>query len=77
MRISFLPLYAVDFEMWHLELIIGLVVLISSCRFLLLKTWTDFAESSEAANQQVNQVTVAEMCFKAPKIWLKDYSNMR
>ncbi|XP_028797818.1 uncharacterized protein LOC114753309 [Neltuma alba] len=42
-----------DFEMWHLELIIGLVVLISSCRFLLLKTWTDFAESSEAANQQV------------------------
>ncbi|KAF7813650.1 CAAX amino terminal protease [Senna tora] len=42
-----------DFEMWHLELIIGLVVLISSCRFLLLKTWTDFSESSEAANQQV------------------------
>ncbi|XP_054785801.1 uncharacterized protein LOC129292257 isoform X2 [Prosopis cineraria] len=42
-----------DFEMWHLELIIGLVVLISSCRFLLLKTWTDFAESSEVANRQV------------------------
>ncbi|KAK7318693.1 hypothetical protein RJT34_03399 [Clitoria ternatea] len=41
------------FEMWHLELITGLVVLISSCRCLLLKTWTDFAESSEAANQQV------------------------
>ncbi|KAK4283510.1 hypothetical protein QN277_000453 [Acacia crassicarpa] len=42
-----------DFETWHLELIIGLVVLISSCRFLLLKTWPDFAESSEAANQQI------------------------
>ncbi|XP_010248785.1 PREDICTED: uncharacterized protein LOC104591591 isoform X2 [Nelumbo nucifera] len=42
-----------DFEMWHLELIAGLVVLISSCRYLLLKTWADFAESSEAANQQV------------------------
>ncbi|KAE9610343.1 hypothetical protein Lal_00006056 [Lupinus albus] len=41
------------FEMWHLELIAGLVVLISSCRYLLLKTWPDFAESSEAANQQV------------------------
>lgn len=42
-----------DFEMWHLQLITGLVVLISSCRYLLLKTWPDFAESSEAANQQV------------------------
>ncbi|OIW00368.1 hypothetical protein TanjilG_05718 [Lupinus angustifolius] len=41
------------FEMWHLELIAGLVVLISSCRYLLLKTWPDFAESSEVANQQV------------------------
>ncbi|XP_059447467.1 uncharacterized protein LOC132178906 [Corylus avellana] len=41
------------FEMWHLELITGLVVLISSCRYLLLKTWPDFSESSEAANQQV------------------------
>ncbi|RDX58207.1 hypothetical protein CR513_62489 [Mucuna pruriens] len=41
------------FEIWHLELITGLVVLISSCRYLLLKTWPDFAESSEAANQQV------------------------
>ncbi|PON91426.1 CAAX amino terminal protease [Trema orientale] len=42
-----------DFEMWHIELITGLVVVISSCRYLLLKTWPDFAESSEAANQQV------------------------
>ncbi|KAL5760022.1 hypothetical protein ACOSQ2_018860 [Xanthoceras sorbifolium] len=42
-----------DFEIWHLELIIGLVILISSCRYLLLKIWPDFAESSEAANQQV------------------------
>lgn len=39
--------------MWHLELITGLVILISSCRYLLLKTWPDFAESTEAANQQV------------------------
>ncbi|KAI5384604.1 uncharacterized protein LOC127104567 [Lathyrus oleraceus] len=41
------------FEMWHLELITGLVVLISSSRSLLLKTWPDFAESSEAANRQI------------------------
>ncbi|KAJ6689123.1 hypothetical protein OIU85_005522 [Salix viminalis] len=40
-------------EMWHLELITGLVILVSSCRYLLLKTWPDFAESSEAANHQV------------------------
>lgn len=42
-----------DFELWHLQLITGLVVLVSSCRYLLLKTWPDFAESSEAANQQI------------------------
>ncbi|XP_065875145.1 uncharacterized protein [Euphorbia lathyris] len=42
-----------SFETWHLELIAGTIVLISSCRYLLLKTWPDFAESSEAANQQV------------------------
>ncbi|XP_074331914.1 uncharacterized protein LOC141668799 isoform X2 [Apium graveolens] len=41
------------FQTWHIELITGLVVLISSCRYLLLQTWPDFAESSEAANQQV------------------------
>lgn len=48
-------LSAVGFEMWHLELITGLVVLISSSRYLLLKTWPDFAESSEAANKQVTE----------------------
>ncbi|GJS62161.1 E3 ubiquitin protein ligase AIRP2 [Tanacetum coccineum] len=42
-----------DFEIWHLQLITGLVILISSSRFLLLKTWSDFAESSEASNQLV------------------------
>ncbi|XP_059657776.1 uncharacterized protein LOC132304216 isoform X2 [Cornus florida] len=42
-----------SFEMWHLQLITGLVILISSCRYLLLKTWPDFSESSEAANQQI------------------------
>ncbi|XP_070671177.1 uncharacterized protein [Malus domestica] len=41
-----------DFEVWHLQLISGLVILISLSRYLLLKTWPDFAESSEAANQQ-------------------------
>ncbi|XP_038886749.1 uncharacterized protein LOC120076873 isoform X3 [Benincasa hispida] len=41
-----------SFEMRQLQLIIGLVVLISSSRFLLLKAWPDFAESSEAANRQ-------------------------
>ncbi|KAL6983814.1 hypothetical protein U1Q18_017188 [Sarracenia purpurea var. burkii] len=44
---------SLSFEMWHLQLITGLVIGISSCRYLLLKMWTDFAESSEAANQQV------------------------
>lgn len=34
-------------------MITGLVILISSCRYLLLNTWPDYAESSEAANQQV------------------------
>ncbi|KAL3337336.1 hypothetical protein AABB24_029810 [Solanum stoloniferum] len=43
----------VTFQMWHLELITGLVILVSSCRYLLLKIWPDFAESSEAANSQV------------------------
>ncbi|KAL3649837.1 hypothetical protein CASFOL_006240 [Castilleja foliolosa] len=42
-----------SFELWHLELITGSVILVSSCRFLLLKIWPDFAESSEAASQQV------------------------
>ncbi|XP_024960891.1 uncharacterized protein LOC112501482 [Cynara cardunculus var. scolymus] len=42
-----------NFEMWHLQVVAGLVILISSSRFLLLKTWSDFAESSEASNQQV------------------------
>ncbi|KAL3501071.1 hypothetical protein ACH5RR_035520 [Cinchona calisaya] len=40
-------------ETWHIELIAGLVILISSCRYLLLNSWQDFAESSEAANRQV------------------------
>lgn len=39
--------------MWNIELIVGLIILISSLRFILLKTWPDFAESSEAANQHV------------------------
>ncbi|XP_056864866.1 uncharacterized protein LOC108853786 isoform X2 [Raphanus sativus] len=34
-------------------LIAGTVVLISSSRFLLLNSWPDFADSSEAANQQI------------------------
>nr|KJB60989.1 hypothetical protein B456_009G334200 [Gossypium raimondii] len=40
------------FELWHLELITGLVLLISSCRYILLKTWQYFAESSDTANKQ-------------------------
>ncbi|KAM1300523.1 hypothetical protein ACFX15_011340 [Malus domestica] len=38
-----------DFEVWHLELISGLVILISLSRYLLLKTWPDFAESSKVS----------------------------
>lgn len=41
------------FELWHLELVVGSVLLVSSTRFLLLKIWPDFAKSSETANQQV------------------------
>ncbi|XP_074274351.1 uncharacterized protein LOC141598569 [Silene latifolia] len=41
------------FEVWHLELIAGLVVLISVSRYTLLNTWPDFAESSQSANTQV------------------------
>lgn len=51
-------LYAVGFETWHLGLIAGIVVLISSSRFLLLKSWPDFADSSEAANQQVKKHSI-------------------
>uniref|UniRef100_A0A803L104 CAAX prenyl protease 2/Lysostaphin resistance protein A-like domain-containing protein n=1 Tax=Chenopodium quinoa TaxID=63459 RepID=A0A803L104_CHEQI len=40
-------------EVWHLELVIGLVVLISLSRYTLLKIWPDFSESSEGANRQV------------------------
>lgn len=54
--ILFLSFCTVDFEVWHLQLITGLVVLISSSRYILLKTWPDFAESSKAANQQVSTV---------------------
>ncbi|QHO02578.1 CAAX amino terminal protease family protein [Arachis hypogaea] len=43
----------VGFEMWHLELFTGFVVFISSSLRLLLNTWTDFADSSQAANLQV------------------------
>ncbi|XP_073304862.1 uncharacterized protein [Primulina huaijiensis] len=41
------------FELWHLELVVGSVLLVSSTRFLLLKIWPDFAKSSETANRQV------------------------
>ncbi|KAB2084344.1 hypothetical protein ES319_A05G328100v1 [Gossypium barbadense] len=41
------------FELWHLELITGLVLIISSCRYILLKTWRYFAESSDTANKQI------------------------
>lgn len=54
----FFLLCTVGFEMWHLELITGLVVLISSSRYLLLRIWPDFAESTEAANRQVAQFVV-------------------
>ncbi|XP_051179500.1 uncharacterized protein [Lolium perenne] len=40
-------------ESWHLELVAGLVILISSTRYILLQTWPDFRDSSEAANTQI------------------------
>ncbi|KAF8731388.1 hypothetical protein HU200_016448 [Digitaria exilis] len=42
-----------DFETWHLELVAGLVIVISSSRYILLQTWADFRDSSEAANRQI------------------------
>ncbi|XP_040968003.1 uncharacterized protein [Gossypium hirsutum] len=45
--------YRFGFELWHLELITGLVLIISSCRYILLKTWRYFAESSDTANKQI------------------------
>ncbi|CAM8947627.1 unnamed protein product [Rhodiola kirilowii] len=42
-----------SFEIWHMQLIAGLVVLVSSCRYLLLNLWPEFEESSQAANQQI------------------------
>ncbi|PKU77014.1 hypothetical protein MA16_Dca001620 [Dendrobium catenatum] len=42
----------VGLEMQDVPLTIGTVALISSCRYILLKTWPEFSESSEAANQQ-------------------------
>ncbi|KAG2639556.1 hypothetical protein PVAP13_2KG432400 [Panicum virgatum] len=41
------------FETWHLELVAGLVIVISSSRYILLQTWSDFRDSSEAANTQI------------------------
>ncbi|XP_039793261.1 uncharacterized protein LOC120659247 isoform X2 [Panicum virgatum] len=42
-----------NFETWHLELVAGLVIVISSSRYILLQTWSDFRDSSEAANTQI------------------------
>lgn len=64
-------LSTVTFQMWHLELITGLVILVSSCRYLLLKTWPDFAESSEAANSQVG--TYSHTFFG----WIKGLASLR
>jgi hypothetical protein len=53
---------AVNFETWHLELVVGLVIVISSSRYILLQTWSDFRDSSEAANRQVCNYAYFE-CF--------------
>ncbi|WVZ92409.1 hypothetical protein U9M48_038478 [Paspalum notatum var. saurae] len=42
-----------NFEAWHLELVAGLVIVISSSRYILLQTWSDFRASSEASNRQI------------------------
>lgn len=42
-----------NFETWHIELIAGLVIVISSSRYILLQTWSDFRDSSEAANREI------------------------
>lgn len=40
-------------ESWHLEVILGLVVVVSISRQLLLKAWPEFLESSNIANKEV------------------------
>lgn len=66
---------AVGFEIWHLGLVTGLVVLVSSCRYLLLKTWPDFAESSEAANQQVAVLFLSpEGLVQASHVYVGNYA---
>ncbi|KAA8529684.1 hypothetical protein F0562_034216 [Nyssa sinensis] len=45
--------YIIQFGRLLLYLANGLVILISLSRYLLLKTWIDFGESSKAANHQV------------------------
>ncbi|KAG0455245.1 hypothetical protein HPP92_024537 [Vanilla planifolia] len=42
-----------EMELWHIQLIAGIVVLISSTRYMLLKIWPEFSESSESSNQKV------------------------
>ncbi|XP_073144581.1 uncharacterized protein [Henckelia pumila] len=44
---------ATDSWFWHLDLVVGSVLLVSSTQFLLLKIWPDFAKSSETAKQLV------------------------
>lgn len=40
-------------EFWYLEVVLGLVVVISISRQLLLRTWPEFLESSNTANKEV------------------------
>eukprot|EP00250_Pteridium_aquilinum_P014384 c21955_g1_i1 orf=196-831(+) len=40
-------------ESWHLEVMLGLVAVVSISRQLLLKAWPEFLESSDIANKEV------------------------
>ncbi|KAI5066069.1 hypothetical protein GOP47_0018693 [Adiantum capillus-veneris] len=42
-----------DVESWHLLVVCGLVLVVSSCRQLLLLAWPEFLESSDTANEEV------------------------
>ncbi|KAL5230701.1 hypothetical protein ABZP36_029477 [Zizania latifolia] len=45
-----------NFETWHLELVAGLVIIVSSSRYILLQTWSDFRNSSETAKTANRQI---------------------
>uniref|UniRef100_A0A453SAQ9 Uncharacterized protein n=1 Tax=Aegilops tauschii subsp. strangulata TaxID=200361 RepID=A0A453SAQ9_AEGTS len=66
-----------NFETWHLELVAGLVILISSTRYILLQTWPDFRDSSEAANTQVCPTSELSLIYLQVSLAKMQYFRLR